>query len=149
MALRPSTALDFGPPALVDASLSERVRGLVGSEILRIAGEIREMVAAGRPVCNLTVGDFDPRLFPIPAGLLERTQAALRPGRQLPALGWVLALRKAVARTWARARRGLASGIGPDRQRGAPDPVRRLPLRPRPGETVVYSVPSWNNNHYA
>jgi len=40
--------LDFGPAGSVDASLSERARGLVGSEILKIAGEIRAMVAASR-----------------------------------------------------------------------------------------------------
>jgi len=151
MALRPSSTLDFGPPALVDASLSERVRGLVGSEILRIAGEIREMIAAGRPVCNLTVGDFDPRLFPIPAGLLERTQAALRAGEtNYPPSDGVLALRKAVAAhmgrehgvTWPLESVLIASGARPILYA-----AYRCVLDP--GETVVYSVPSWNNTHYA
>jgi len=34
--------------------------GMSGSEILRIAGEIRAMTEAGQRVCNLTVGDFSP-----------------------------------------------------------------------------------------
>jgi aspartate aminotransferase len=33
---------------------------MTGSEILRISGEVRKLIAAGRPICNLTVGDFDP-----------------------------------------------------------------------------------------
>jgi len=43
-----------------DDTVGTMVRGLVGSEILRIASEIRELVAQGKQVCNLTVGDFSP-----------------------------------------------------------------------------------------
>ncbi len=35
------SSLKFGEPSLVDGSLSERARGLVGSEILKIAADIR------------------------------------------------------------------------------------------------------------
>ena len=64
---------DFGPPALLEGSLSDMALGMRGSEILRIAAEVRALTAAGRPVCNLTVGDFDPRQCPVPPGLLEAT----------------------------------------------------------------------------
>jgi aspartate aminotransferase len=50
---------DAGPDPR--SRVSDMAAGLVGSEILRIAGEIRSLMAAGRPICNLTVGDFDPR----------------------------------------------------------------------------------------
>ena len=43
-----------------DASLSALSRGLIGSEVLRIAAEVRSLMQAGQPVCNLTVGDFAP-----------------------------------------------------------------------------------------
>ena len=97
--------LDFGDPETVDASLSESARGLVGSEILRIAGEIREMVRNGAKVCNLTVGDFDSRQFPIPRPLLAAIQDALTAGEtNYPPSDGVLALREAitefVAREW-------------------------------------------------
>ena len=49
----------------------ERVRGLVGSEILKIAGQIRELIATGKPVCNLTVGDFDPKQLPRASRVLQ------------------------------------------------------------------------------
>jgi aspartate aminotransferase len=53
---------------------------LVGSEILKIATEIRALVRGGRSICNLTVGDFDPRQFPIPVKLERAILAALERG---------------------------------------------------------------------
>src|SRR5262252_6013672 len=93
----------LGPPAQVDAGLSALARGVVGSEILRIAGEIRALKAKGAAVCNLTVGDFDPAYFPIPAELLEGTRAALAEGHtNYPPSDGVLPLREAVVRFYAR-----------------------------------------------
>ena len=59
------------------APLSRLADGVVGSEILRIAGQVRALVAAGTPVCNLTVGDFNPAYFPIPDALLKKLQSRL------------------------------------------------------------------------
>src|SRR3954467_5017775 len=93
----------LGQPAAVDASLSALARGVVGSEILRIAAEIRAMKAKGAEICNLTVGDFDPAQFPVPALLLEGVRAALAAGHtNYPPSDGVLALREAVARYYAR-----------------------------------------------
>ena len=47
------------------------------STILAIAGDIREMLAAGKQVLNLTVGDFRPDQFPIPERLRELVIEAL------------------------------------------------------------------------
>ena len=85
------TALVRGPGT--PGRISTPVGTLEGSAILKIAGEIRERIASGEKVCNLTVGDFDPRQFRIPA-LLEQgiSQALARgetnypPGLGLPAL---------------------------------------------------------------
>ena len=63
-----------------DKGLSGLARGVVGSEILRIASEIRALKAKGAQICNLTVGDFDPAYFPIPSALLEGTRTALAEG---------------------------------------------------------------------
>ena len=51
---------EFSAPEIADAGLSALARGVIGSEILKIAAEIRAMKAKGAEVCNLTVGDFDP-----------------------------------------------------------------------------------------
>src|SRR5260221_4738240 len=93
----------LGDPARVDASLSDLARGVVGSEILKIAAQIRALKAEGAEVCNLTVGDFDPTQFPIPGALLEGVKVALAAGHtNYPPSDGVLALREAVARFYAR-----------------------------------------------
>lgn len=142
--------LEFGQADLVDGSLSERVRGLVGSEILKIASEIREIVAAGRPVCNLTVGDFNPRFFPIPRALLAGIQRALVAGEtNYPPSDGLLSLRRAVAGYMARewgVRYPIESVLIASGARPILYAAYRCVLNP--GDRVVYSVPSWNNNHY-
>ena len=55
--------LPLAPSAAKNQGLGEMVSTLVGSEILRIAGEVRTLVAEGKPVLNLTVGDFAPGQF--------------------------------------------------------------------------------------
>src|SRR5580765_1904863 len=93
----------LGDPTRVDASLGDLARGVIGSEILRIAAEIRALKAKGADICNLTVGDFDPAQFPAPAALLEGVQAALVAGHtNYPPSDGVLPLREAVAGFYAR-----------------------------------------------
>jgi aspartate aminotransferase len=141
---------DFGEPAVVDRSLSERVRGLIGSEILKIAGDIREMTAAGKVVCNLTVGDFNSKYFPVPDVLLEGLQRALSDGEtNYPPSNGIAALRHAVAAFTARnwgARYPVESVL----IAGGARPILYGAYRAvvNPGDKVVYPVPSWNNNHY-
>jgi len=42
---------------------------LRGSEIIKIAGEINELKRQGQNIANLTIGDFDSNIYPIPAEL--------------------------------------------------------------------------------
>jgi len=146
-----AAGLDFGEPALVDASLSANIRGLVGSEILRIAAEIRAQIAQGRPVCNLTVGDFDSKLFPIPARLQDRIRQAYASGEtNYPPSDGVPSLRRAVAGYVAR-EWGVRYPVESVLIASGARPILYAAFRcvVNPGETVVYPVPSWNNNHYA
>src|SRR5258708_13537779 len=83
--------------------ISKMATGLVGSEILRISGEIRALVAGGQPVCDLTVGDFSSRHFPIPERLSTDTCEALNKGEtNYPPANGVPELRRAVGRCHAR-----------------------------------------------
>jgi aspartate aminotransferase len=141
----------LGEPERVDASLSNLARGVVGSEILKIAAQIRALKVQGAEVCNLTVGDFDPAHFPIPEGLLAGVAAALAAGHtNYPPSDGVLALREAVAEHLARDQ-GLAYPIESILIAGGARPILYGTYRTilDRGDTVVYSVPSWNNNHYA
>lgn len=131
--------------------ISNMAGGLVGSEILRIAGEIRAIVAEGRPVCDLTVGDFNPRHFPIPARLSEAVRAALEAGEtNYPPATGMPALKQAVRSLFVR-ELGLEYPVDSILIAGGSRPLIYGTYRTLcdPGDRVVYPVPSWNNNHYA
>jgi aspartate aminotransferase len=151
MAKETLTPLNFGEPTTVDSSLSERVRGLIGSEILKIAADIRELKSAGHAVCNLTVGDFDTRQFPIPQALAEAIARAYETGEtNYPPADGVLDLRRSVIefveREWGP-RYPIESVLIASGARPILYAAYRCVLNP--GDRVIYPVPSWNNNHYA
>lgn len=130
--------------------VSEMAAGLVGSEILRIAGEIRALKAAGRTICDLTVGDFDPRHFQIPASLLKGVTEALDRGEtNYPPSSGILRLREAVVRFYER-ELGLKYPVDSVLVAGGARPIIYCIFRTvcDAGDRVVYPVPSWNNNHY-
>jgi aspartate aminotransferase len=124
--------------------------GLVGSEILRIAGEIRALRQSGAAVCDLTVGDFSPREFRIPERLLEETGLALARGEtNYPPAAGLPELREAIRTFYAR-ELGLHYPVEAVLVAGGARPVIYGIYRALvdPGDRVVYPVPSWNNNHY-
>ena len=144
------TELSFGPAGSVDQSLSESARSLVGSEILKVAAEIRAMIAAGKTVCNLTVGDFNPKYFPIPKALMEEIHNAFAAGEtNYPPSDGVLALRQAAADYTAR-EYGVRYPVESTLIASGSRPLLYGAFRcvVNPGDIVVYPAPSWNNNHY-
>ena len=62
---------------LAERAPSSLARGLQGSAILKIAGEVNALKAQGVEVGNFTIGDFQPRYFPVPDGLVDRIKGAL------------------------------------------------------------------------
>jgi aspartate aminotransferase len=141
-------ALNLG--GVTDESLSKLSRGLVGSEVLRIAAEIRSLIAQGEPVCNLTVGDFDSREFPPPERLVSGVHRALAAGHtNYPPSNGVIELRQAVAR-FLRRSFGLEYPVESILIAGGARPLIYATYRALvdPGEIVAFAVPSWNNNHY-
>jgi len=139
-----------GLAAISDDQLSKLSRGLIGSEVLRIAAEIRALIAQGQSVCNLTVGDFDPREFRPPERLLAGVQKALAGGHtNYPPSNGTLELRQAVTRFYAR-EFGLSYPVESVLVAGGARPLIYATYRALvdPGDRVAYPVPSWNNNHY-
>lgn len=124
--------------------------GLVGSEILKIAAEIRTRQREGQSICNLTVGDFAPTEFPIPDALRDGVVAALAAGEtNYPPSSGVQELREAVSRFYQR-ELGLDYPASSVLIAGGARPLIYGTYRAvvDPGDKVIYPVPSWNNNHY-
>ena len=58
--------------------LSRLAETLIGSEIVKLGGDIREKIRKGEKIYNYTVGDFDPAIFPIPKELEDEIVSAYR-----------------------------------------------------------------------
>ncbi len=136
--------------AIARRDLSDLAQTLTASQILKISGEIRAMVAQGREVCNLTIGDFSPKEFPIPDILRDEIVDAMGDGlTNYPPPDGVVALREAVVRLYER-ELGLRYPIESVLIASGARPLIYCTYRAlvNPGDAVIYPVPSWNNDHY-
>jgi aspartate aminotransferase len=137
--------------ALAPAARPSTLAGsLVGSEILKIAADVRALAADGRDICNLTVGDFSPTEFRIPQRLEQGIVDALHRGEtNYPPSDGIPALREAVRALYAR-----ELGFTPDVKSvivtagSRPGIYATYRSLVDAGDRVVYPTPSWNNNHY-
>ena len=121
------------------------------STILKVAAEIRAMQAAGRDICDLTVGDFDPKHFPIPEKLRDATKAALDAGAtNYPPSTGIPLLRESVQRFYSR-QLGLNYPVDSILIAAGARPLIYALFRVvvEPGDTVSYPVPCWNYPFYA
>jgi aspartate aminotransferase len=130
--------------------LSHLSETLIGSEIVKLGGEIREKIRRGERIFNFTVGDFDPSVFPIPKELEEAIiQAYRRHFTNYPAAEGNLDLREAVA-SFTKDMEGL--DYAPDEvlvaSGGRPLIYAVFRAICDKGDKIIYAVPSWNNNHY-
>ena len=130
--------------------VSQMAAGLSGSEIIRIGNQVSEQVRQGANICNLTIGDFDPAIFPIPAELSTGITDAYRAGHtNYPPAAGILELRQAVS-AFLKTRQGLEYGPNDLLVAGGSRPLIYATYRALvdPGDRVVFPLPSWNNNHY-
>ncbi len=145
--MKSNTSIDISDRTLL---VSEMAETLVGSEIIKLAGEINEKIKNGEKIYNLTIGDFDPKIFPIPTELEDEIINAYR-GKQTnyPPANGIAKLREGVSR-FLRERGGL--DYSPDEiliAAGArPLIYATFQTIVQPGDKVIFPVPSWNNNHY-
>ena len=130
--------------------LSTLASSLLGSEILKIAADVRALAAEGLEICNLTVGDFAPSEFRIPAEIEHGIVAGLRRGEtNYPPSDGILPLREAVRSLYRRELGldpSLASVIVSSGSRPGIYATYRTLVDP--GDRVVYPTPSWNNPYY-
>jgi aspartate aminotransferase len=124
---------------------------LIGSEIIKIAAEVQEKIKKGEKIYNFTIGDFDPKIFPIPQELENEIVAAYHDKQtNYPAAPGIIELRKAVS-SFLKKYEELDYN-------SADEILISAGARPLiyatymtlldAGDTVLFPVPSWNNNHY-
>ncbi|MGY0039423.1 pyridoxal phosphate-dependent aminotransferase [Pedobacter sp. NJ-S-72] len=123
---------------------------LIGSEIIKIGNEVNELKSKGAKIANLTIGDFDPSIFPIPAGLkAEIVDAYNHNHTNYPPADGILALRETIVDV-LKDRYDLDFKTNEILVSGGSRPLiyaTYLALID-PGDKVIYPAPSWNNNHY-
>jgi aspartate aminotransferase len=132
-------------------ALSDLAENIIGSEIIKIAGDVNAKIKQGEKIYNLTIGDFNPQVFPIPAELKKLIIKAYEDNQtNYPAADGMPELRAAVSNLLQQ--RGELS-YTPDEIAiaGGARPVIYAAFLTlvNKGDTVVFPVPSWNNNHYA
>ncbi|NCW87564.1 MAG: aminotransferase class I/II-fold pyridoxal phosphate-dependent enzyme [Chitinophagia bacterium] len=130
--------------------LSQLAETLIGSEIVRLGGEIKEKIRQGAHIYNFTVGDFDPAIFPIPKeleqGIIEAYQ---KKQTNYPAAEGNLDLRETLS-AFIQERQKLNYSINEIVVAAGGRPLIYTIFRTvcDKGDKVIYAVPSWNNNHY-
>jgi aspartate aminotransferase len=130
--------------------LSNLAETLIGSEIVRLGGEIREKIRTGEKIYNFTVGDFDPKIFPIPKQLENEIVEAYRQHfTNYPAAEGNADLRESIS-LFMKEREELDYHPSEILVSCGGRPLIYALFRSivDKGDKVIYAVPSWNNNHY-
>ncbi|HEY2720877.1 MAG TPA: aminotransferase class I/II-fold pyridoxal phosphate-dependent enzyme [Chitinophagaceae bacterium] len=130
--------------------LSNLSETLIGSEIVKLGGEIREKIRQGERIYNFTVGDFDPSIFPIPKELENEIVEAYRNHfTNYPAAEGNFDLREAIS-TFVKEMEGLNYGPNEILVASGGRPLIYATFRAicDKEDKIIYAVPSWNNNHY-
>ena len=133
-----------------EQKLSNLAQTLIGSEIVKLGGIIKDKISKGEQIYNYTIGDFDSSEFPIPALLRMEIKNAYDKGyTTYPLADGETDLRKAVA-GFIKSKQGLDLDISEILIAAGGRPLIYAAYRAivDKGEKVIYPVPSWNNNHY-
>ena len=136
---------------MANPKFSHLAETLIGSEIVRLGGMIKEKIKEGNHIYNYTIGDFDSTQFPIPQLLKEEIINAYNEGyTTYPAADGELDLRKAVS-SFIERKQGLKYSSSEILISNGGRPLIYSIFRSLidKGDKVIYPVPSWNNNHYA
>lgn len=131
-------------------SVSVLAQTLKGSEIIKIGNEINELKRQGQQIANLTIGDFDPNIYPIPDELRDGIIEAYKDNQtNYPPADGILDLRKQVSEFLAKHHNIQVTANEVLISSGSRPIIYSIFLAlVDPGDKVIYPSPSWNNNHY-
>ena len=133
------------------SKVSKLAENIIGSEIIKLAGEVNEKIKQGEKIYNMTIGDFNPKEFPIPAELKQYiVDAYFDDQTNYPAADGMLELRNSVSNL-LKERGNLDYKNDEILIAGGARPIIYSIFRALvdPNDTVIFAVPSWNNNHYS
>lgn len=131
--------------------MSKIAENIIGSEIIKLAGQVNEKIKQGEKIINLTIGDFNPKEFPIPAELQQGIIDEYLAGHtNYPPADGMLELRESVSNLLEK-RGELNYSPNEILIAGGARPIIYSIFRTLvdPSDTVIFAVPSWNNNHYS
>ncbi|MFY7733702.1 MAG: pyridoxal phosphate-dependent aminotransferase [Bacteroidia bacterium] len=131
-------------------NVSQKAAHLIGSEIIKLGNEINQKIKEGQQIYNLTIGDFNPKVFNIPSVLKEYIIAAYQNDEtNYPPADGIFELKKSIQQfiskfehlDFADDEIMVAGG-------GRPLIYAIYQTIVDVNDKVLYPVPSWNNNHY-
>lgn len=130
--------------------LSRLSVNLPASATLQYSAAIKKLQAAGKQVFNLTVGDFDPGILPIPIELKKEVMKAYAEDYTMyPAAEGNADLRQAIS-LFEREWNGINYGPNEVQVGSGGRALIYAAFRALvdPGDVVVYGLPAWNSNYY-
>lgn len=131
-------------------NISLKASTLIGSEIIKLSNEINQKIKEGHSIYNLTIGDFNPNIFPIPS-VLEKYIVDAYKNKQTnyPPADGVAELKTAVL-NFIKTYENLDFTSDEIMIAGGGRPLIYAIYQTivDPGDKVIYPLPSWNNNHY-
>ncbi len=134
----------------VTHKVSQMAEHLIGSEIIKLGGEIRDRILKGEQIYNFTIGDFDPNYFPIPEALTAYIIDAYRKNlTNYPVANGAPELRQAIVDLLMQ-KQGIQYHADEVLVAGGARPIIYAIYQALvdPQDKVLFPVPSWNNNHY-
>ena len=131
-------------------TFSKLAETLIGSEIVKLGGIIKEKINKGDKIFNYTIGDFDSSQFPIPVALKDEIINAYNNGyTTYPSAEGEADLRAAVS-VFLEKKEGLSYAPNEILISNGGRPLIYAAFRSivDKEDKIIYPVPSWNNNHY-
>lgn len=131
--------------------VSKLAQNLIGSEIIKIGNQVNDLKAQGAQIANLTIGDLNSNIYPIPSELKTGIQKAYQENlTNYPPANGLLSLRKSVSKD-IKNRWNLDYTENDVLVAGGSRPLIYATFKTivDEGDKVIYPIPSWNNNHYS
>ena len=130
--------------------VSKLAENLIGSEIIKIGNQVNDLKSKGAEIANLTIGDLNSNIYPIPDLLKKEVQKAYENNlTNYPPANGLLSLRKAISKD-IKNRWNLNYSENEILVAGGSRPLIYAAFKTivDPDDKVIYPIPSWNNNHY-